>query len=266
MKMQDEEFDELFRSKLYNYQEIPSPGVWTGVAGEIAVDKRKRLLLPFLSIAASVLILVTAGILFIPKITKVTVKGGLVVSRPVSKDALPGIAIAKNEPRQDAVKLPGAGKVNVNANPVNRAVASHHHRAVNAARPDEPALTVQQPAPLKQAEQQLTAALPQKQPDANKPVVPGTQTPLAVKSVNDESPGFKTQPMLLTQSPAINNKDVKPVKAKHKIHSFGDLINVMIAKVDKRKDKVIEFTDSDDDEATVSGVNLGVIRIKKDNK
>ena len=48
--------------------------------------------------------------------------------------------------------------------------------------------------------------------------------------------------------------------------SFGGLINAVVGKIDKRKDKVIEFNDDDDDDdgATVTGVNLGIIKIKKE--
>jgi hypothetical protein len=46
---------------------------------------------------------------------------------------------------------------------------------------------------------------------------------------------------------------------------LGGLINALIAKVDRRQDKLIEFSDSDDDDAesNVTGLNLGLIKIKK---
>ncbi|RYE28502.1 MAG: hypothetical protein EOP42_16695 [Sphingobacteriaceae bacterium] len=55
-------------------------------------------------------------------------------------------------------------------------------------------------------------------------------------------------------------------KVKHKhIRSFGDVVNLVMAKVDKREDKLIQFTDTDDgDESTVTGINLGIINIKKE--
>lgn len=55
-------------------------------------------------------------------------------------------------------------------------------------------------------------------------------------------------------------------KAKHKrIRSIGDVVNLVMAKVDKREDKLIQFTDSDDgDESNVTGINLGIINLKKE--
>jgi hypothetical protein len=42
-------------------------------------------------------------------------------------------------------------------------------------------------------------------------------------------------------------------------------LNVVIAAVDKRKDKVIEFSNTDGDESSITGINLGIIKIKKEN-
>ncbi|NNU34325.1 hypothetical protein HK413_09510 [Mucilaginibacter sp. S1162] len=43
------------------------------------------------------------------------------------------------------------------------------------------------------------------------------------------------------------------------------MVNALMAKIDKREDKLIEFSDSDDDEngSDLTGVNLGLIKIKK---
>jgi hypothetical protein len=50
---------------------------------------------------------------------------------------------------------------------------------------------------------------------------------------------------------------------KHGIRNFGDIVNLVVAKVDKRKDKVIEFSDDDEDGSSITGINLGVIKVKK---
>jgi hypothetical protein len=34
--------------------------------------------------------------------------------------------------------------------------------------------------------------------------------------------------------------------------------------VDKRKDKLIEFSSKDDDESLITGINLGIIKVKKE--
>lgn len=52
---------------------------------------------------------------------------------------------------------------------------------------------------------------------------------------------------------------------KIKIRSIGSLVNFVIAKVDHREDKIIEFKDNDEG-SEVSGINLGVLRFKSKNK
>ncbi len=50
-------------------------------------------------------------------------------------------------------------------------------------------------------------------------------------------------------------------KAARNHNSVGDLVNFVISKVDKRKNKIIEFTDTDEG-SIVSGINLGFVRFK----
>ena len=93
-----------------------------------------------------------------------------------------------------------------------------------------------------------------------KPVVPD-DVPLTTKNAEVKTE-FITKPVLAEMQPA--NKPVKPALGKkHKIHSLGDLFNVMIASVDKRKDKFIEFTDTDEGD-NITGINLGIVKVKKE--
>jgi hypothetical protein len=94
-----------------------------------------------------------------------------------------------------------------------------------------------------------------------KPVVPDTATKIMAKHI-EEVPVFASTPQVIPTQVATANKQA-PAK-KHKIRSLGDVFNVMIAAVDKRKDKIIEFSNTDGDDATITGVNLGIIKVKKE--
>jgi hypothetical protein len=98
MEMQDKEFDDLFRSKLDGFEVKPSVGVWDNIALDLSAGKRKKILLPFLSIAASIIVLVSAGILFIPQKQNVISKHP--VKNKTAKIARPSetIAVLKNSP------------------------------------------------------------------------------------------------------------------------------------------------------------------------
>lgn len=73
----------------------------------------------------------------------------------------------------------------------------------------------------------------------------------------------------VTQSNMIANADVvanelvpEPERgASKRIRSVGSLVNFVISKVDRRDDKIIEFKDGDEG-SEVSGINLGLIKLK----
>src|ERR1700743_2371629 len=67
MNMQDKEFDDLFRSKLDNFEIEPSAQVWQNIDAELDGKKRKGGLFTLLGIAASIIMLIGAGVLFLPK-------------------------------------------------------------------------------------------------------------------------------------------------------------------------------------------------------
>ena len=261
MNMQDKEFDDLFRAKLDDLEMEPSTQVWANIDTELNGKKRKSIF-PVLSIAASVIILIAAAIIFIPK--KEVVKPGH------GKNNL-----AINHPKQTIVKPAGQEPSNTiikkevqPENTVTNSVAAvqHHPKKTEIiAKPTEqPATVIEKQEPVKEAEPQLIAAAPSKQPDIISHEVPDNATALTVKqtAINDV-PEPETKTALASAQPTSTKQD-KPVVKKHGIHNFGDLVNIVVAKVDKRKDKVIEFTDTDDDESTLTAVNMGPVKIKKD--
>ncbi|MDB5025914.1 MAG: hypothetical protein JWP78_3669 [Mucilaginibacter sp.] len=264
MNMRDDEFDDRLRQKLENFEAEPSAQVWQNIDVELDGKARKKRIFTILSVAASVIILIAAGILFIPG--KEIVKPG----RHGKNDA----ALTRVKP--SARKPENNAPVNVRRLkdiPVARAqaaatyIAGIHQPGKKIAIPaaqsitDTPGPTAQS-EPVKPEQQPVLAAVSQK---ADKIAVPVVEMPAEVKRTQiNETPAFQLQPVLASeQTPAV--KQNKPVVKRHGIRNFGDLVNLVVAKVDKRRDKVIEFTDTDDDQTTITGVHIGAIRIKKDN-
>jgi len=258
MEMQDKEFDDLFRSKLDGFEAEPSANVWVNIASELSAGKRKKALLSYLSIAASIVVLVAAGLLFIPQ--KQNVNG----KHPVST----GIVATRGSLKTSPIKSNSAqSSISIkDIKPVETLVA----RGVV---PKKKHLTIIRDTSVRQViapgaavridDKTELAAISTNRQDANKAVVPDTTTPLAIKlHVNDTTP-FITKPAISPQLSIAANQNA-PVKASHKIRNFGDLVNAVVAKVDKRKDKIIEFTHTDDNESTIAEVNLGIIKIRKD--
>lgn len=262
--MQDKEFDDLFRSKLDELEVEPSAQVWAGIGAGLD-GKKRRSIIPMLSIAASVVVLVVAAVLFIPK--GETVKPGkkpeknnIAVNRtkqPVAKPVEAPVNATKKENIQPENKVAETGYV---------AAVKHKNLPATATKPmEQPAAIIQKPEPLKVEEQPVLASnINMKPVDVVTPVVPGPETQLSVKQpeVNDIQTAT-VKPVLAAIQPA-SAQQTKTTAKRHGIHSFGDLVNIVVAKVDKRKDKLIEFSDSDDDESMISAVNAGIVKIKKD--
>lgn len=262
MDMQDKELDRLFQQKLDDLEIQPSAHVWQGINAELNAGRRKGILLPLLSAAAGIILLITAGIWFIPKqpvknngrhhSTEITQ-----ASRPVKQPA----AIIK----VDRVVPPAPAQNKIPANPVIAPVNNLAHVNKTKTKTNltqsikQPVATAQPPVDAR-TDEPLLANAPATDYPVVKTAAPDTATRIGPKSaiINNE----KTQPALIAQTPA-QSAPAKPVK-KHRIRSLGDVFNVVIAAVDKRKDKVIEFSNTDEDDATITGVNLGFVKIKKD--
>ncbi len=257
MDMQDREFDDLFRSKLDGFETEPSANVWAGIDAELSGKRRKKTLTPFLSIAASIIVLVAAGVLFIPEKGKVT--GKHPVQNKVAKTALAPVVSPKVKSPSDPVLKSQAGTLN------ETTLAGNHVRSHSKTNKDLPAQ--QSPEPVKAIEtknQPELAAIPRKEPEVIDAVAPDKSTQIAIKQPMAETIAFKTKPPVpAVEMPTADKQDELAAKPGKKLRSLGDIINAAVAKVDKRKDKFIEFSDTDDNGSTLTAVNLGIIKIKK---
>jgi hypothetical protein len=253
MDMQDKDIDQLFRSQLDSLEVEPSAQAWDNIAS--AINPKKSRLNTYLSIAASLLMILGAGWYFISGTSNVAKKPVHIVKVKKQGPAKQVVApqVISPEALQPqlynniaAIKAPALARKKVKRD--------IQKQTLQATKPE----IINQPnAPLAQV------ALPVS--GDTKFVVPDKQTPLVVKVDVPDDTQFKTS----ADAPVIPaTKTIAAVPAKkHRIHSLGDLINVMVSKVDKRKDKLIEFSSSkDEDESVVSGLNLGFIKIKKEDK
>jgi hypothetical protein len=255
MDMQDKEIDHLFRSEFDDFEVEPSSAVWGGVRSRL--DEKKRSLKAYLAIAASLIVLLSAGLYFVSQTPNNAKK-------PVQ------VAVVKSEEPAKATVTPQATSPK-NAQPkvekiiaLNRIATSLKQKTIRIKQqkntlPVAPVLVVAEP------EQQLAQATHQSTQNI-KFTVPDKDTPILEKIDAPEDMPFKTN-ILAAQSVTLPKTMAVAQVKKHRIRNLGDLINVVVSKVDKRKDKLIEFSsDKDEDESVVSGLNLGFIKIKKEDK
>jgi len=258
MDMQDKEFDDLFRSKLDGFEAEPSSRVWAGIDAEISGNRRKKILAPYLSIAASIIVLVAAGILFIPQKEKVT--GKHPVQNKIAKASAPLIT-------SPMVKSQSKPVLRSRAVRLRETVLADNHTLPHYQKASKNLPVKQSPLPVKAVEagdQAELAATPRTQTEVIDAVAPDISTQIAIRQPIVETMAFKTKPPVsAVEMPAADKRDEIAAKPGKKLRSLGDIINAAVAKVDKRKDKFIEFSDTDDNGSAITAVNLGIIKIKK---
>ena len=259
MDMQDKEFDEVFRSKLEEFESEPAGHVWPAIEQGLNASNKRKTLLLWLGAAASVVIMATAAGVFVftrhGAITHGPVKTaasqtagfkntGLVAVNPVRSqtlERLTDVSTRKNPHRTPSVPL-GTSTSNPTPIGVDTGVA----RRVD----------------LSPGNAGSTVNLAQQQIPPTKAVVPDKDIQLTASSAADL--GLKATPdPLANPVTAMARADTAKVKQRHKIHSFGDLVNLVVDKVDKSKDKLMVFSKDDDDDAHITNVNPSVVKTKK---
>ncbi|HTI61117.1 MAG TPA: hypothetical protein VL525_18980 [Mucilaginibacter sp.] len=269
MAMQDNEFDDIFRSKLEGFEAEPSERVWMGVDEELHPVTRKKIWLPVLRIAASVIILITAGLLFIPRHVKVdrpkNNKNGI-AKVPVKQTPATGTTTEPAAKQPEIVKQPEPVRQPAQQPEVNRMAHVNTKKEKVApviANQPQPVEVKQTPEVVKEQDKELLAIV--NTTDIKNAVVPDKSTELTIKTLPADNTPQVTKPQQAIAQAPVGKQPAKQVK-RHGIHSFGDLVNLVVAKVDKRKDKAIEFSDSDDDESMITAVNIGPVKVKAEER
>jgi hypothetical protein len=253
MDMQDKDFDKLFSSKLDGLEIEPSAKVWKDINEELSGNKPKKLI-PFLSIAASIILLIAAGALFIPKkqaAIKSPVKDNVAL---VKKSVVDIFSTLKVKPATAPKTIMIA-----TVKPIH---AIHSTKTIVSVKKEKKDLKAESTPVPANTTQVLAVVEPPKNEIKQTPVIDNTNTVAAIEP--DVQQSEQPAEAAAIVPPVEKTIEVAHVK-KHKIRGVADLLNVAIAAVDKRKDKIIVFADNDGDGTVVTGVNLGIIKIKKEN-
>jgi hypothetical protein len=259
MNMQDNEFDDLFRSKLDNFEVEPSAQVWQNIDAELDEKRRKRSIFPMLGIAATIIVLITAGVLFTPK--KENIKPGHPEKNEAAAKVNPSVIKPEhatpanlNQPKIETVAVKQQSTDHI----AKVSHAKNMHTSISPKKPDAQQITKAEPDEQQQPE---VIAEIQKPAEPIQLAAPDNSTELVAKTPADNIIETKLKPQVIAQVPIKDRTAQQP--RKHGIRNFGDIVNLVVARVDKRKDKVIEFSDADEDGSSITGINLGVIKVKK---
>ncbi len=251
--MSDRELDKLFQEKFGQFEAQPSKGLWAKIDAETSAPKNTKNSFPILWMAAaSVIVILAAGLYFMQPVDTIqlrpkapdlaaqhtlqsksevaTEKGEENISK--SKERFGGIARASNEHVEKRAAIQPFKLKKTSQNPVNPAIIE-----------DKILKTSLVPIDKK----------PQPEAVDNFPN-------MAISSAE----GDKTQKSMdIAAAHPIESASgpIERTMPKGKIKSLGDLVNRVIATVDHREDKLIQFTDNDEG-TEISGINLGLLKLK----
>lgn len=242
--MSDKDLDKMFHDKLYSYELEPSESVWTDIADQLGTKKKKRGFPVLWMAAASLAAVVAAGVWFSSQ------KEPMKLTGAVGTEAI--------TPKQEAVKSPvkEEGIVENKKKP----------EAFGEVRADKAKSVVSQP--------ESKIVLSQKSRTSNSSIVQNNSENIASiiteieKIQHPEEPAIvssQSQTMALAATPekaqVIELENTDGQRKQKMIKSVGSLVNFVVGKVDKRKNKIIEFEDGDEG-TMVSSLNLGLLKFQ----
>lgn len=255
--MQDKEFDQLFNSKLNDFEIEPSAEVWQNIAGELNGKTAKRSIIPYLSIAASIVVLASVSLWFFNRTTEKPYQHPVkMVKRTKPVKQQPDVGIAETAPNINIA----SSDVATSKPKIARGSARIRQQKIENQTPEkikeETSIT---PDVAAKKPEQLLAIVPAEKVPVLKPAVSANEVALSAITLTDRPVGN-----IEKQSEATSVPSAEKVPVKKRVGGLGGFINTIVAAVDKREDKLIEFTDADNDEGSrVTGVNLGIFKIKK---
>ncbi|MGQ7857621.1 hypothetical protein ACUN24_25570 [Pedobacter sp. WC2501] len=247
--IRDKDFDQLFKDAFADAEVTPSRDLWSNIESEITPNKKRIIPIYWLS-AAAVLLIATIGILVYQQQNNTSEGKQLanntiekpkpVVETPVVKDQPPVVV----EPVKDVAPI-----LPVEAKPA-RAIAKTKMKQ------DKPAL--EQPRIIMDPEMQKQETTVAKVEEPKKDI--RTKIEEAILQPKEETVIVANPTAIKTDDPVNENE-----QNNKGIRNVGDVVNLIVNKMDKRKDKLIQFR-TDDDDSSLSSINIGPFKIGKRNK
>jgi len=252
----DKELDKLFQQRFGDLEVEPSNDVWGNISNKL--DNKvsgKRSFSIFWMAAASVIVVISAGLWFTRPVEIVKLQRSPEMAQEKVEILAPSIM---KEPITEPVQ---EEPILVELNPgltefATEKPAVNDFKLVAEISPTTPELkpAVEQP-------QQVIASAVVKKPIATQPK---QSVKVPERYSGDQSLLDVTQADLIAKAdiPEEQTMDEEHVSAGNKrIRSIAGLVNFVIARVDKREDKLIEFKDGTEG-SEISGINLGLVKIK----
>lgn len=245
--IQDKDFDQLFKNAFEDAEITPSRDLWSNIESEIE-PKRKRVFPIYWLSAAAVLLIAAVGFL----VYQQQEKPKQFASRLELKGTKP---VVETQPLQDSSTV-----VATQEREIKQVLPT-------TAKPAEAIAKTRVEEIVKPVEKQkiITAPEMQKQEVVLAKNEPAKQD---LKEKIDAAILEQEKPILASNAAAVKADEVAggDDQADNRgIRNVGDVVNLIVNKVDKRKDKFIQFR-TDDDDSSISAINIGPFKFGKKKK
>ncbi|MCX2575812.1 hypothetical protein [Pedobacter sandarakinus] len=249
--IQDKDFDKLFKNAFDDAEIKPSRDLWGSIESEIE-PKKKRIFPIYWLAAAAVLLVATVGFLVYQQQDT--------QSKQFVNYVAPGVVKPGEEKQHSAGEVATTIETATPKTPLPVSVQpiTNTAKVKNGARVKPLQKQHIVTAPEMQKQETMIAAVQEPQRD--------------LKAKIDEAVLAKTNDVVLAANPTnIKIDDVVDVSAEttdadtRNIRNVGDVVNFIVNKVDKRKDKFIQFR-TDDDDSSISSINIGPFKFGKKKK
>ncbi|NTE00834.1 hypothetical protein G6M26_35240 [Agrobacterium tumefaciens] len=247
--IQDKDFDQLFKNAFEDAEITPSRNLWSSIESEIEPKKKRIIPIYWLS-AAAVLLIVAAGVLVYQQQEVKPKQFANHVEPQKAKTIIETLSV------NDSSKT-----ITTPVRKVEQVLPSTTQHVEAIAK-----TTVKEKIRSLGSQKQVTAPEMQKQ----EIMIAKVEEPKKdIKAKIDEAIlQSKEETVLASNANTMSTDEVvgEPDHAENKsIRNVGDVVNLIMNKVDKRKDKLIQFR-TDDDDSSISAVNIGPFRIGKKNR
>lgn len=248
--MQDKDFDRLFKDRFEAFEVEPSDSVWQKITREVdkPVQKKKKTFTPYWMAAASV-VLLTSAVLWLNKPEEVIKLQGKLQEQVMMKQTKV-TALDTQDDKSQVIDEPAS-------------------KVIMAAQPEKTKYLVSHKEVKSKITQANKTVLPEKtnpEAPANEEVFVAAQK-VSIDVLNQQKP-TTNQGDLVVMAKVDESEIEEPGEIEAtspRIKSVGGLVNFVIAQVDRRDDKIIEFRDGEEG-STVSGINIGPLKFKSRNK
>ncbi|HET8829971.1 MAG TPA: hypothetical protein VFM79_11555 [Pelobium sp.] len=268
--MLDKDFDAFFKSSFEDFEVVPATDSWTNISEKIKQKPKRISFQIFWMAAASIVIVLGIGIGLYTKPTEV------IKLRPSGEnEMMADLAKEQNatlnvyeapKPVTKTIKNPGLKPV-------------HHKMSSQLVSSNLLTPSKLKPVHHKMSSEESVSIAVEESPVVKTPI---TTDLTSVRNVKSVRPKLVAE-QLLAQEEIMDLKKAKavslnensnpffskistadPVSTKKlKISSVGDLVNFVVAKVDKREDKIIKMSRTAESDNEITGINLGIVKFNK---